>query len=81
MLEKIIVLSMMYILVLSTDFRTLFNSRPRAKIIYFGMMIFTLYFSIDYLVEPEFPDLDTLADAVLTKPARMIVEFLKVKST
>ena len=37
MLEKIIVLSIMYILVLGTDIRKLRKSRFREKMIYFGV--------------------------------------------
>ena len=81
MLEKIIVLSIMYILVLGTDIGKLRKSRFREKMIYFGVIMITLYFGIDYIIEPELPDLDTLADLVLTPPARMIMKFLKVNPT
>ena len=56
----------MYILVPGTDIGKLRKSRFREKMIYFGVIMITLYFGIDYIIEPELPDLDTLADLVLT---------------
>ena len=81
MQEKIIVLLIVYIVALSTDFLKLRNSPVRGRIIYWGIMVVTLYFSVDYLLKAELPDLHMFADFLFTKPARMIVEFLRVEPT
>ncbi|MDQ0115596.1 hypothetical protein [Paenibacillus harenae] len=81
MQEKIIVLLIVYILALSTDILKLRNSPVRGRIIYWGIMVITLYFSTDYLLKAELPDLHMFADLLFTKPARMIVEFLRVEPT
>ncbi|QYR23540.1 hypothetical protein KZ483_11845 [Paenibacillus sp. sptzw28] len=81
MLEKIIVLLIMYTLAFSTDVKILRDAMVRGKRLYFGIMFFTLYLSADYIMKAELPDLHSIIDIVFTKPSRMIVEYLTVKPT
>lgn len=81
MLEKIIVLLIIYILLLATDVSNLRNAAVRGRMVYFGIMVITLYLSTSYLLKVKLPSLDEFADLLFTKPARMIVEFLTVKPT
>ncbi|MCK9859031.1 hypothetical protein [Paenibacillus sp. ATY16] len=79
MLEKIMVLIISYVLTLGTDIHNLSDAQVRSKMIYFGIIVISLYLSVDYLIKPELPDIHALVDLTLTRPARMIVEFLTVK--
>ncbi|WP_201008597.1 hypothetical protein [Paenibacillus glycanilyticus] len=79
MLEKIMVLMISYVLALGTDIHNLRDAQVRPKMIYFGIIVISLYLSADYLIKPELPDIHALVDLTLTRPARMIVEFLTVK--
>jgi hypothetical protein len=81
MLEKIIVLLISYSLTLAVDIRSVRNAPIRAKIVYFGIIVISLYLSTDYLVKPELPDIHLLLDLTLTRPAKMIVKFLTVRPT
>lgn len=68
-----------YALTLVTDIHNLREAQIRPKLIYFGIIAISLYLSADYLIKPELPDIHTLVDLTLTRPAKMIVKFLTVK--
>jgi hypothetical protein len=79
--EKIIVLLITYTLAISADVNKLRDALVLGKRLYLGIMIISLYLSVDYIMKAELPDLHSLVDMVFTKPARMIVKYLTVKPT
>lgn len=77
MLEKFLVLSIMYALMLGCDLPRFKNLQKRERLGYGAVMLLVVYFSVDYMTRIELPSLHRLSVQLLEGPAEQIVGFLK----
>lgn len=81
MYEKILVMVILYAAIFSYDGPKLKNmSRQRERIAYGLLMAGTLYLSLIFLFDLNWPNLDDLVHSVLKIPAKRIVETFKLPS-
>ncbi|GMK38641.1 hypothetical protein PCCS19_16950 [Paenibacillus sp. CCS19] len=79
MLEKLTVLTAFYALATATDVRKLKAASRHGKRSYMVLLLCSLYFSTDYLLDVQWPDLQWLARQLLLHPAQAIIESLGAK--
>ncbi|MEC1903559.1 hypothetical protein ACQKGA_29435 [Priestia megaterium] len=78
MVEKIIVLLILYIVVWCSDGPKLKQKNRRERITYGAIMLVTVYLSLDYVFELGWPNFIELINLVLSDVSKKIVESLKV---
>ncbi|WP_164779501.1 hypothetical protein [Paenibacillus kobensis] len=79
MLEKLTVLTAFYALATATDMRKLKAASRHGKWSYMALLLCSLYFSTDYLLDVQWPDLQWLARHILQHPAQAVIETLRAK--
>ncbi len=79
MLEKIFVLTIIYLMIVVADFSKLKKEVLNTKLVYGVLMLGTLYLSLDYLTKISFYNLNDLFLLVFKVPAESIVDFLSEK--
>lgn len=77
MLEKILVLVILYLGMLLYDVPKLKQKNRRERISYGMLMIPIMYLSLVYVMDLAWPTLDELVHFFFAKPAQQIVEAIK----
>jgi len=80
MIEKIIVLLIIFFMLGCSDVPKLKQETRKVRFIYGGIMLMSFYLSIDYVFEAGWPNFIELIDFVLGDAAKNIVESLKVSA-
>jgi hypothetical protein len=80
MLEKIIVLSIIYMAILANDVPKLKENSKFEYMTYGLLMLISVYLGLDYVLELHWPNLTNLVHALLGRPAKHIFDLLQVKS-
>ncbi|NOU90597.1 hypothetical protein GC102_33440 [Paenibacillus sp. LMG 31460] len=80
MVQKIMMLIVIYIAIFAYDFLKLKNTSSRERLVYGMLMIAALYPSLIYALELRWPNLDEWFHFFLKEPAKRIVESVKLPS-
>jgi hypothetical protein len=79
MVERIIVVLLMYTVLFSYDLSRLKKQPKKAKYVYTIIIALSLYVGLDFIFKTDWPNIVDLVNVVFLKPAELIVEYLKVK--
>ncbi|MDQ8735085.1 hypothetical protein [Paenibacillus sp. LHD-38] len=77
MLEKVIVLFVMYALLFAYDGPRLKQKQAREKLAYGALILIALYFSVDYVSNFDMPRLHMVVVLLLSDTAEQIVGYFK----
>jgi Kef-type K+ transport system membrane component KefB len=77
MVERIIVVLLMYTVLFSYDLSRLKKQQKKARYIYTIIVALSLYVGLDFIFEADWPNIIDLVNVVFLKPAELIIEYLK----
>lgn len=80
MVQKIMILVLIYIAIIAYDSKKLKNTSGRERLVYSMLMIAALYPSLIFVFELRWPNLDDWVHFFLKEPAKRIVESIKLPS-
>ncbi|MBD1379391.1 hypothetical protein [Metabacillus arenae] len=80
MLEKTLVLMIIYLGMILYDVPKLKQANRRERIIYGTLMISVIYLSLVFVMDLEWPTLDDFVHFIFGKPAQQIVDYLMSSS-
>ncbi|WP_227935510.1 hypothetical protein [Alkalihalobacillus deserti] len=79
MIERIITMLILYTILLSYDLSRLKKSEKRVSYIYTFMIAVSLFLSLDFILDLNWPNLKDLIHAVFLEPAKQITEYLTIE--
>lgn len=78
MLEKVIVMTVAFGLVMVYDLPNYRRKRSSERTAYWAMMMIAAYLGLDFILNIKLPHVDELLDITFTRPARIIFEALQI---
>ncbi|WP_332692617.1 hypothetical protein [Halalkalibacter lacteus] len=79
MIDKIIIVLVLYIVLLLFDLPRLKKNEKRVTYIYSIMIVITFYLSADFIFEAEWPNIRGLINVIFLGPAELVADYLMGK--